>query len=107
MSAGTNRIRSWIVRAPIGAAAWLLQTRQLVRAPIWLYRARLGLLFGTRLLMLEHTGRTSGQQRYVVLEVVDHPWPDRWIVASGFGERAQWVRNIQVDPRVQILPKQP
>ncbi|HTM84573.1 MAG TPA: nitroreductase family deazaflavin-dependent oxidoreductase, partial [Mycobacterium sp.] len=39
-----------------------------MRAPIWLYRARLGALLGSRLLMLEHRGRTSGARRYVVLE---------------------------------------
>ncbi|MGH7735078.1 MAG: nitroreductase family deazaflavin-dependent oxidoreductase, partial [Gemmatimonadales bacterium] len=34
-------------------AAGLLRVRWLVRAPIGLYRARLGFLFGSRLLMLE------------------------------------------------------
>jgi hypothetical protein len=46
-----------------------------VRAPVWLYRARLGFVFGSRLLMLEHTGRKTGIRRYVVLETVDHPGP--------------------------------
>ncbi|MET8156751.1 hypothetical protein ABZT47_10295 [Sphaerisporangium sp. NPDC005289] len=40
--------------------ARVLRTRRLVRAPIWLYRAGLGILFGSRLLMLEHIGRTTG-----------------------------------------------
>jgi hypothetical protein len=56
-------------------AARLLGVRWFVRAPIWLFRARLGFLAGSRLIMLEHIGRTSGQRRYVVLEVVDHPSP--------------------------------
>ena len=46
-----------------------LRTRWLVRMPVWLYRARLGFLFGNRLLMVEHIGRKSGRRRYVVLEV--------------------------------------
>jgi hypothetical protein len=54
-----------------------LQTRWLVRSPIWAYRAGLGLVFGSRLLMLEHRGRVSGLSRYVVLEVVDHPSRDQ------------------------------
>jgi deazaflavin-dependent oxidoreductase (nitroreductase family) len=87
---------------PARAAAALLRRRSLVRAPIWLYRARLGLLFGPRLLMLEHIGRQSGQRRYVVLEIVDHPSAGRWVVASGFGDRAQWLRNVQVNPGVRI-----
>lgn len=51
----TDRLNALGVRA--------LRTRWLVRAPIWLYRARLGAVLGSRLLMLEHTGRTSGQRR--------------------------------------------
>ncbi|HLS79672.1 MAG TPA: nitroreductase family deazaflavin-dependent oxidoreductase, partial [Nocardia sp.] len=51
----------------------LLRTRWFVRAPIWAFRARLGFLFGGRLLLLEHTGRTSGKARYVALETVDRP----------------------------------
>jgi hypothetical protein len=40
--------------------------------------------------MVEHTGRNSGLRRYVVPEVVDHPWSAQWIiVVSGFGERAR------------------
>ena len=63
-------------------AARLLRTRWLVRAPVWLYRARLGSMFGSRLLMLEHTGRKTGIRRYVVLEAVDHPDPRTYIVAA-------------------------
>jgi deazaflavin-dependent oxidoreductase (nitroreductase family) len=79
-----------------------LRTRWIVRAPIWLYRARLGFLFGSRLLMLEHTGRKTGIRRYVVLEAVDHPDPHSYIVAAGFGDRAQWLRNVRASPRVRV-----
>ncbi len=84
------------------AGAAVLRTRWLVRAPIWLYRARLGVLLGSRLLMVEHVGRRSGRSRYVVLEVVDHPKPRIYIVVSGFGTRAQWFRNIQANPQVRV-----
>jgi deazaflavin-dependent oxidoreductase (nitroreductase family) len=84
------------------AAAGLLRTRWLVRTPVWLYRARLGILFGPRLLMLEHTGRKSGTRRYVVLEVVEHRSPRTYLVVSGFGDRAQWFRNIRANPQVRI-----
>ena len=83
-------------------AARLLRTRWIVRAPVWLYRARLGFMFGSRLLMLEHTGRKSGIRRYVVLEAVDHPDPHTYIVAAGFGDRAQWLRNVRASPRVRV-----
>ena len=79
-----------------------MRIRWLVRGPVWLYRARLGILLGPRFLMLEHTGRTSGARRYVVLEVVEHRFPGTYLVVSGFGDRAQWFRNIRADPRVRI-----
>ena len=94
----TTRSTHLIARA--GAA--LLRVRGVARAPIWLYRARLGFVFGNRLLMLEHVGRTSGLKRYVVLEVVDHPTPTRYVVVSGFGERAQWFRNVEANPHVRV-----
>ena len=84
--------------SPSGLAARALQTRALVRAPVTLYRHGLGWVLGGRVLMLEHTGRRSGRARYVCLEVVDRPGPDRMIIVSGFGERAQWYRNLRADP---------
>ncbi|MEO7058301.1 MAG: nitroreductase family deazaflavin-dependent oxidoreductase [Lapillicoccus sp.] len=93
---------SRVARAIAVRAAALLRVRWFVRAPIWLYRARLGFLFGSRLLMLEHTGRRSGARRYVVLEVIARPTPSSYIVVSGFGARAQWFRNVQADPHVRV-----
>jgi deazaflavin-dependent oxidoreductase (nitroreductase family) len=98
MGAVTNRRDIPIIRA--GAA--LLGIRWVVRAPIWLFRARMGVVFGPRLLMLEHVGRVSGRARYVVLELVDHPAVDRYVVVSGFGEHAQWFRNVEANSRVRI-----
>lgn len=82
-------------------AGRLLRTRWLARAPIRLYRLGLGWLFGNRLLLLEHHGRTSGLRRYTVLEVVDRG-PGWWVVAAGFGERAQWYRNISANAAVRV-----
>lgn len=86
--------------ARVGAR--LLRSRHLVRAPIWIYRARAGALFGSRTLMLEHIGRTTGRPRYVVLEIVDHPTAASYVVPSGFGRKAQWFRNIEANPRVRV-----
>ncbi|WP_029107601.1 nitroreductase family deazaflavin-dependent oxidoreductase [Mycobacterium sp. URHD0025] len=82
--------------------ARLLRNRRLVRAPIWLYRIRAGALLGSRVMMLEHIGRTSGARRYVVLEVVGRPDRDTVVVASGFGTKAQWFRNTAVNPQVRV-----
>jgi deazaflavin-dependent oxidoreductase (nitroreductase family) len=73
--------------------------RFLFRAPIGLYRVRLGFLLGTRFLMLEHVGRKSGQRRRTVLEVVLNE-DDAVYVAAGWGASAQWLRNIQANPSV-------
>lgn len=79
-----------------------LRTRWLVRLPILVFRGGLGFLFGQRLLMLEHRGRKSGLPRQVVLEVVAHPEAGRYVVVSGFGERAQWLRNVRANPQVRV-----
>ncbi|WP_019971251.1 nitroreductase family deazaflavin-dependent oxidoreductase [Mycobacterium sp. 141] len=85
-----------------GLGARILRNRRLVRAPIWVYRMRAGALLGSRVLMLEHIGRTSGRRRYAVLEVVDRPAPDSYVVAAGFGEKAQWFRNVRANPAVRV-----
>jgi deazaflavin-dependent oxidoreductase (nitroreductase family) len=82
--------------------ATVMRTRWFVRAPIWLYRVRLGALFGSRLLMLEHVGRQSGRHRYAVLEVIDHPVASTYVVASGFGGRAQWFRNLEANGQARV-----
>ncbi|MEU8900426.1 nitroreductase family deazaflavin-dependent oxidoreductase [Nocardia sp. NPDC048505] len=82
--------------------ARLLRTRWFVRAPIGLFRAGLGFVFGSRLLLLEHIGRKSGEPRYVALETVAHISRDRVVIASGFGATSQWYRNLRVTPRCHV-----
>ena len=78
-------------------------TRLAARLPIWLYQAGLGWLLGDRFLMLTHIGRKSGLSRQVVLEVVAHDkGDDTYVVASGWGERSDWFRNIQHNPEVVV-----
>lgn len=86
----------------VDTAIRAVRNRRLMRAPIRLYRARLGSLFGSRQLMFEHIGRKTGARRYVVVDVVDRPEPDTYVVASGFGARAQWFRNVQANPQVRV-----
>ena len=77
--------------------------RAVYRAPIWLYRLGLGGLLGGRFVLLTHTGRTSGRPRQVVLEVVGrHEESGGYLIASGYGARSQWFRNILNDPRVRF-----
>ncbi len=44
----------------------------LFRAPVYLYRWRLGCLFGHRLLLLTHFGHRTGVRRQTVLEAAEH-----------------------------------
>jgi deazaflavin-dependent oxidoreductase (nitroreductase family) len=90
--------------SPAALAARLLRVRWIVRTPILLYRARPGSVFGSRLLMLERAGRKTGIRRYGVLEAVDRPDSATCIVAAGFGDRAQWLRNVRATPRVRVYP---
>jgi deazaflavin-dependent oxidoreductase (nitroreductase family) len=85
------------VHPPQGIFRWL------ARLPIWLYHLGLGWLLSERFLLLIHTGRVSGLQRQVVLEVVQHDKnTDVYYVAVGFGEASDWYQNVIKTPDVMI-----
>jgi deazaflavin-dependent oxidoreductase (nitroreductase family) len=75
----------------------------LFRVPVYLYRWRLGWLFGHRCLLLTHVGRRSGLRRDTVLEVVEYrkEGPEV-VVANGFGPNCDWVRNIEANPGEEV-----
>lgn len=77
--------------------------RLFFKAPVALYRLRMGWLLGSRFLLLTHTGRRTGQTRQAVLEVVsyDRSIPEAIVIAA-WGERAQWVRNLGAAPAVSV-----
>jgi deazaflavin-dependent oxidoreductase (nitroreductase family) len=82
------------------ARGWL---RWAVRLPLWLYRVHLGWLLGHRFLRLTHAGRRSGRQYQTVLEVIRHdPATGVYVVASGWGEKADWLRNVLAEPEVMV-----
>lgn len=77
--------------------------RAFLRLPILLYRAHLGWLLGERFLLLVHTGRKSGTERRTVLEVIRHDaGTGTYFACSGWGEGADWFRNILKTPDVTI-----
>lgn len=49
-----------------------------------------GWLLGERALMLQRTGRRSGVPRFVVLEVVRPLSGNRYVIAAGMGDTADW-----------------
>ena len=79
-------------------------SRLIWRAPIWIYRLGLGGLIKSRMLLLHHTGRSSGLPRENVLEIVDYDAQHQtYYVAAGFGKKSDWYRNILKQPQVEIV----
>lgn len=78
--------------------------RRLLRAPVYLYRWRMGWLLGKRFMLLSHIGRRSGLPRHTVLEVMEysHEGPEM-VVMSGFGRNSDWLRNIESSPDVRVI----
>jgi deazaflavin-dependent oxidoreductase (nitroreductase family) len=74
-----------------------------LRVPLWFYRLHLGWLLGDRFILLTHIGRVSGRPHQTVVEVVRHDKATGvCVVASGWGARSDWYRNIQKTPRVTV-----
>lgn len=88
------------VGARTTAPRWL---RPVLRAPDLLYRLGAGRLLGRRFLRLVHVGRRTGRRHATVLEVVHHdPDRDEFVVVSGFGERADWLRNVEAGGAAEV-----
>ena len=77
--------------------------RVALRAPTWLYRARLGWLAGARFLYIAHRGRRTGKTRHTVVEVVhfDRDAPEVAVIA-GWGPSTQWYRNLEAAPAEEV-----
>lgn len=93
--------------------------RLFFRAPIMLYRIGLGGLTPMQLL-LTTVGRKTGRRRQAVVDVLRHDADtDTYYVASAYGARSDWYRNLEANPtlraqvrwrkfpaRATILPKE-
>ncbi|MFI6906189.1 nitroreductase family deazaflavin-dependent oxidoreductase [Nonomuraea sp. NPDC050394] len=75
--------------------------RTMWRLPIALYRAGFGWMMPRRVMLLTHTGRSSGEPRQAVIEVVARDGRSV-VAASGFGKRADWYQNVLKTPEVTI-----
>lgn len=103
LSFAARKERTWHDERMKRSVANLL-LRRLVRAPIALYRWRLGWLLGNRFVLLVHIGRRSGLERRAVLEVVHYdPKTSEVVVMSGLGREADWYRNIQANPARELV----
>jgi len=53
--------------------------------------------------LLTHTGRKTGLPRQAVVEIDDYdPQTNTYLIASGFGKKADWYQNISKTPEVTI-----
>ena len=90
--------RKTLVSTPPSGALW-----RLARLPIVLYRLRLGWRLWQRFVLLEHSGRTSGQVRQTVVLVIEHDRAsDTSSIASGWGRRSHWYQNLLATPKIAI-----
>ena len=77
--------------------------KRLLHVPVLLFHWRLGFLMGERILLLTHIGRVSGRTFQTPIEVVEYDLIRReYIVCSGTGPQADWYRNLQAHPAVEI-----
>jgi deazaflavin-dependent oxidoreductase (nitroreductase family) len=73
------------------------------RAPIIIYHLGLGGLLKNRFLLLHHTGRKTGKPRENVLEIVDRDSEKGvYYIASGFGKKSDWYKNLRKNPDALI-----
>lgn len=73
------------------------------------FRSKIGIPFGARRLLLEHTGRQSGLRCEATLHVLARPAREVYLVAAALGDRADWFRNVMANPyvRVSVPARQP
>ena len=71
--------------------------------PQIVYALGLGPLIGRLILLLTTTGRRSGKQRVVPLQYEEID--GRIYLGSSRGVKADWVRNILADPKVEVRVK--
>jgi deazaflavin-dependent oxidoreductase (nitroreductase family) len=74
--------------------------RWLFKAPLYAWRLGLGALMPPTFVLLTTRGRKSGLPRRTMVEstLVD----GNYYVISAWGERADWLKNIEADPNVTL-----
>lgn len=71
------------------------------RIPILMFSANLGWIMDYRFVLLIHTGRKTGRQYMTVLEIIRYDKKSSTcIVASGWGTKSDWFKNITNNPKI-------
>jgi deazaflavin-dependent oxidoreductase (nitroreductase family) len=89
-------MKSWVEKLPYpsGLVKWLYKT------PILLYRLGLGFVVGRLFMVMTTVGRKSGKPRRTAIEF--HEYKGRRYVFSAWGMKADWYRNIEANPYINI-----
>jgi deazaflavin-dependent oxidoreductase (nitroreductase family) len=73
------------------------------RLPLLMYRRGWGWLLGDTFLLLVHAGRTTGKRYSTVAMVLRYDARTREaVICSAWGQDADWIRNIQARPALQV-----
>jgi deazaflavin-dependent oxidoreductase (nitroreductase family) len=72
------------------------------KLPLFLYRLRLGWLFGKRFMQITHVGRRSGKVRKTILAVLRFDEKTKEIYAVSAWKGSDWYYNIQAPPALQV-----
>ncbi len=80
-----------------------LLLRAFLRTPLLLYRTPLRYLLGHWYLVVKHRGRRTGKDYSTVLDIqhIDKATGEIY-VSSGWGQDADWWRNIKASPAVEV-----
>ena len=78
--------------------------RLLFKTPLFLWRTGLGPLIGGIYLVLTTRGRKSGRPRHTM--VTYSRVAGKIYIASGWGQKTQWYRNLLADPHVSVQTNQ-
>ena len=76
---------------------------KLARLPVVFYRLGLGGLLGESLILLNHIGRKTGTIHQAVVRVVSHNADsETYYIASAWGFKSQWPRNLLAHPEIVV-----
>jgi deazaflavin-dependent oxidoreductase (nitroreductase family) len=71
--------------------------------PVWLHKIGFGgweRLIGAQWMLITTTGRKSGKPRDTMVDVMDYDAAtDTYFIEAAYGSRADWVKNIEANPR--------
>lgn len=90
--------KTWLESLPYPAGL----TKWLFKSPILFYRLGLGFFVGRIFMVMTTLGRKSQEPRRTAIEF--HEFKGRNYVFSAWGQKADWLQNIQANPLVTIQP---